>query len=307
MQGSASRARDRRRVDKDVAYRRRKLCDSQWRAEYSSGFETLRCLVLTSSVRDRRRRGRHAVLQVICQRLRYVEGLISELLANNTDRREKPRNVVEVRSWFLHIIEAEVPWLTMREPCRSEQSSQELLPSLEVLEECDQEEFTGVREAGRAGQRADTASTANAAAAAISEPSSPTICQVWRSNRAVEAAIMSSPTMKNLMESFYEDTPYPTSGLNLAQIVPDGTMVLEACPPSDSEDEHLVPVWTLSADLPSTSLDASSEAIVSEDPFLSSTIVHCASSPHKLDDVPDWSAEVENTGPKLEWDSDANV
>ncbi|KAL1414965.1 hypothetical protein MTO96_007052 [Rhipicephalus appendiculatus] len=289
-----------RLLDRNAAYHRRRLSDSQWRAEMSSSFNTLRCLVLPSSVRTRRHRCRRAVLQAAVHRLRYLEGLVSELLANDADRRAKPRNIREVRSQFRRNLETAVPPLTRRERCRSEQSSQELPPSLEVLEECDQEEFTGVREAGGASNRAD-------AAAAISEPSSPTICQVWWSNRAVEAAIMSSPTVKSLMESFYDDAPLPTIGLNSAQIVPDGVMVLEACPPSDPDDEHLVPVATLGANFDSSNLAASSEAIVSEDPLLSSAIVHSANSPENLNDVPDWSAEQVIIGPQLEWHSDANI
>lgn len=265
----------------------------------SSSFNTLRCLVLpSSSVRNRRHQCRRAVLQAAVQRLRYLEGLVSELLANDAERRAKPRNIRAVRSQFRRNLETGVSSLTRRKRCRSEQSSQELPPSLEMLEECDQEEFTGVREAGGASNRAD--------AAAISEPSSPTICQVWWSNRAVEAAIMSSPTVKRLMESFYDDAPLPTNGLNSAQIVPDEVVVLEACPPSDPEDEHLVPVSMLGSDFDSSNHAASSGVIVSEDPLLSSAIVRSANSPEKLNDVANWSAEQVIIGSEVEWDFDAH-
>lgn len=261
-------------------------------------FNTLRCLVLPSSVRSRRRRSKRAVLLAAVQRLRYLECLISELLANDADHRATPRNIRAVRNHFRRNLEAGVSSSKRRKrPC-SEQSSQELPPSLEVLEEGVQEAFTSVRDAGSGSNRAD----------AVSVPSSPTICQVWWSNRAVEAAIMSSPTVKSLMESFYDDAPLPTSGLGSVQVVPDDVLVLEACPPSDPEDEHLVPVATLNSDFDASDVAAVSEAIVSEDLMLSSAIVH-DNSPEKVseNDVPIWSPEQVIIGPQVEWDLGADI
>lgn len=298
-----ARGRQRRRVmDRDALYRRRRTADALWRAEMASCFNALRCLVLPSAPRSRMHRSRRAVLQAAVQRLRYLEGVVSELLANDNGRRATPRNLRGVRSLFRRCLETTLP--TRRKRRQSEQSSQELLPSLEVLGECDQETFTGVREPGGASNRAD---------AATSVASSPTICQVWWSNRAVEAAIMSSPTVKRLVESFYDDVPLPANGPNSAQLVPDEVFVIEAVPPSDSEDEQLVPIATLAQDFDSSNLAGDSEVIGSEDPLLSSAIVHAAKSPerHLLlcneHDAPNWLAEQLITGAQVDWVLDINL
>ncbi|XP_075542109.1 uncharacterized protein LOC142576063 [Dermacentor variabilis] len=294
--------RRRRVVDRDTYYHRRRTADILWRAEMTSCFNALRCLVLPSSPRSRLHRSRRAVLQAAVQRLRYLEGVVSELLANDNGRRATPRNLRDVRSQFRRSLEATPP--ARRKRRQSEQSSPELLPSLEVLGDCDQEAFTGVRELGGASNRAD---------AAMSVPSSPSICQVWWSNRAVEEAIMSSPTVQNLVDSFYDDVPLPTNGLNSAQLVPDEVIVLEAVPPSDSDDEQLVPFATLASDFDSSNFAGDSKAIRSEDPLLSSAIVHTAKSPEKHlllcdeHDAPNWPAEQLIIGTQVDWVLDIHL
>ncbi|KAL3247235.1 hypothetical protein MRX96_057171 [Rhipicephalus microplus] len=89
-------------------------------------------------------------------------------------------------------------------------------------------------------------------------------CQIWWSNRAVETAVMSFPTVNSLVEGL---APLPTIGLNSAQIVSDGAVVLEASPQSDPENRHLVPFLRLAADFHSCNLASCSEEIVWGVPF----------------------------------------
>uniref|UniRef100_A0A023GAQ7 BHLH domain-containing protein n=1 Tax=Amblyomma triste TaxID=251400 RepID=A0A023GAQ7_AMBTT len=223
----------------------------------ANSFNVLRRLLPSSSLSNRRRRSRLAILQAAKEHVFYLEGIITKLLAEGHFRGD-PESLEALRQTFYDSASA----LPSRSPellsqCDSEPSSQELKISLDDLEEQDPTVFTGVREP-----------SVNVAIAADSVPSSPTLCQAWLSNRAAEAAVTLSPTVRSLMESFYDNVPTTAHENSLVQLVPD-VVAYKAVPPSYSDNDYLVPTLQLCGELIPID-DGNAAAASPEDPFLGS-------------------------------------
>ncbi|KAK8773215.1 hypothetical protein V5799_012254 [Amblyomma americanum] len=199
----------------------------------ANSFDVLRRL-LPSSLRSQRSRSRLAVLQAAKEHLRYLEGIVSELLEDGHFPGE-PESLEAVRQTFYHCSSTPSLMSGRHSQRDSEPSSQELQASLEDLQEQDPAAFTGVREPG-----------ANISADSV--PSSPTLCQAWLSNRAVETAVAASPTIRSLLESFYDDSALPMHENSVVQLVPD-VIAYEAVPPLDSGDDQVVPIPQVYEDL----------------------------------------------------------
>lgn len=266
------RRRKRAVLDEEEAQRRRRAADALWRADMTNSFNVLRRLLPPSSLRNRRSRSRLAVLQATEEHVHYLETVVCELLEEGHFPGD-PESLEAVRQDFYDSATAPARWPGQsgrRSQRCSEPSSQELQASLEDLEEQDPAVFTGVREP-----------SASVSVAADSAPSSPTLCQAWLSNRAVEAAVTSSPTVRSLMESFYDDIPLPTLENNVVQLVP-GAVAYEVVSPSDPDDDHLVPIPQLYEEL--IAVDATNASTISAEDFMlsSSSTVPGANSPERL-------------------------
>lgn len=228
----AKRRHPRRQTADRREYKRaRQAADARWRAEMSKCFDALRCLVPSLGSRRSDRRGvcKGDILDAAAGHVHYLEGVVSKLLEKKRGRNKRElRDLEDVRDGFLSC-DAAYSALSRASQRDSKFSvKEELVPSSERSEERDPAKFTALRETP-APCRADM----------FSASSSPTSSEVWLNNGIADAACMSSPTMKALMDSFCENVPDPAQGLCNVEVAPNAEVGAGAALPPNSDQRGL--------------------------------------------------------------------
>lgn len=259
----------RQAFDRHEKKRRRRASDARWRAEMANYFDALRYLLPPSSSRhDRRVRSKSDILDVAAGHVHYLEGVVSKLLAKKRKRHKRePRDLEGVRAAFLNVSGASFK-LPKASRLERKSSVQEPASSPGHSEERDPAIFTALRESP-APSRAD----------AFSASSSPT----WPSDGIDEAVNMSSPTLKNLLETFCENLSGPGQELCSVEVAPNGGVVAEAALPLKGVQRE-APIPSGSAQFTAGNVD-SAELNRAEDPVLTSAATSLSNqnqSPHSL-------------------------
>ncbi|CAN7985136.1 unnamed protein product [Ixodes hexagonus] len=202
---------------------RRRAADAHWRSEMASCFDVLRVLIPEPARLHRRRGGRSVLLRAAIDHLRYLEGVISDLLKGGDHG-----TVQTVRAGFSrHLARSNLPRRRRRR--RRDSGGSEVIPSLEELvPEEPPKAFTAVKGPNvvvRAANvaRAPLGDITNAARSSSTYRAARCEDIAGAIGRFGNESLAPSRRLDNL-DSFYEDgaalSPLPPRNV-ASQVVPD--------------------------------------------------------------------------------------